>query len=212
MMRNTDRSWTRNTVRRRGVACVELATLLTMLVFICIATCDYARCAYSAVEERQARRWAIYNRNKSKLGTHRRRGAAAVELAIILPLLLTIVLGCVDFARFAYTEIALGNAVRAGAAYAMMNPPSNLASPTAGWQTSVQTAVSNEMSLQPGFQSGSLTVNTVTPTIETGPPQTWRFTVTATYPFQTTVNWSWSGYGIPHSMTIGQTVTMRGIR
>lgn len=140
-----------------------------------------------------------------------RRGAAAAELAIILPLLVTIVLGCVDFGRFAYNYIALSNAVRAGAAWAMMNPPpSPMDSPPAAWQTSIVTAVSNEMSLQPGFQPGSLEVDKVTPVSEGG--GTWRFTVTATYPFQTIVTWNVSGYGIPHSMTLAQQVTMRFIR
>ena len=39
--------------------------------------------------------------------TRRRRGAAAAELAILLPVLVTIVLGCVDFGRFVYNYIAV---------------------------------------------------------------------------------------------------------
>jgi Flp pilus assembly protein TadG len=152
---------------------------------------------------------------------HRRRGAAAVELATILPLFVTLVLGCADFARFAYTYIALSNAVRAGAGWAIMNKPSSLTNPPASWQTSVQTAVSNEMSLQPGFQSSSLTVPNASVTTEsttygTTTYNTWRVTVTATYPFTSLVNWNFSmlGHtlGLPHSLTLGQTVTMRGIR
>src|SRR5262249_30087121 len=68
-----------------------------------------------------------------------RAGAIAVELAIILPLFVTIVLGGLDFARFTYTHITLGNAVRAGAAWAMLNPPSDRSDIPASWQTSVQT-------------------------------------------------------------------------
>ena len=138
----------------------------------------------------------------------RRRGASAVELAIILPVFLTIIMGGIDVARFAYTQIALANAVRAGGGWAMMNKPSSLTSPPAAWQTSVRTAVSNEMSLQPGFQSGSLSVSTVPVTIEAGTPQTWRFTITATYPFQTVIAWP----GMPSNLTLGQTITMRGAR
>jgi Flp pilus assembly protein TadG len=55
------------------------------------------------------------HRNKWKLSRYdRRRGASATELAIILPLFITIVLSCVDFGRFAYTYIAVSNAARAG--------------------------------------------------------------------------------------------------
>jgi Flp pilus assembly protein TadG len=42
-----------------------------------------------------------------------RRGAAAVEFALILPLLVTLVLACVDFGQFAYNYIAVTNAARA---------------------------------------------------------------------------------------------------
>jgi Flp pilus assembly protein TadG len=157
----------------------------------------------------------VGNGNKAQVARlRRRRGASAVELAVILPIFATLVLATVDFGRFAYNYIAVTNAARAGAAWVMMNPPNNMASPSAGWQSQNSQTVSSEMSLQPNFQSGSLTVSNVTPTSETG--GTWRFTVTASYPFQTIVNWNISmmGYsiGIPNSMTLQNSVTMRGIR
>jgi hypothetical protein len=59
-----------------------------------------------------------------------------------------------------------------------------------------------------------LTVGTVTPTSETG--GTWRFTVTASYPFQTQFTWNftWLGVtlGIPSNLTLTKSITMRGIR
>ena len=45
----------------------------------------------------------------------RERGAAAVELALVLPLLLLIVGGIVDFGRFFYTQNIVVNAAREGA-------------------------------------------------------------------------------------------------
>jgi Flp pilus assembly protein TadG len=135
-------------------------------------------------------------------------------MALILPLFVMLILGCVDFGRFAYTYIAVSNAARAGAAWVMMNPPDNMTTPSSGWQSQVTQAVNDEMSQQPGFQSTSLTVGTVTPTGEAG--GTWRFTVTASYPFQTMISWNfnWLGVhlGLPHSLTLSQSVTMRGIR
>jgi Flp pilus assembly protein TadG len=158
------------------------------------------------------------------IGTHtvrwrrsrRRRGASATELAIILPLFITIVLGCVDFGRFAYTYIAVTNAARAAAAYEMMNPPGSNTSPTTTWQNAVKQVAINEMSQQPGFQQNNLSV-TLTDSggnyVETESTYgTWRFTVTASYPFNTLVNWHVAGYGIPNSMTLARSVTMRGIR
>jgi Flp pilus assembly protein TadG len=148
---------------------------------------------------------------KSRLESYRRRrGASAVELALILPFFVTLILGCVDFGRFAYTYIAVTNAARAGAAWEMMNPPGNMASPSAGWQNQVKQASSDEMSGMPGFQSGNLTVTVATPTAEAG--GTWRFQVTASYPFQTMVNWQFPGFRLANSMTLQRSVTMRGIR
>jgi Flp pilus assembly protein TadG len=151
-----------------------------------------------------------------RAGRRRRRGSSATELAIILPLFMTIVLACVDFGRFAYTYIAVTTAARAAAAWEMVNPPGNSSSPSAAWQNSVKQAAINEMSQQPGFQSSSLQV-TLTDSqknyVETESTYgTWRFTITASYPFQTLVTWSLGGYGIPHSMTLARSVTMRGIR
>ncbi|HKI21231.1 MAG TPA: TadE/TadG family type IV pilus assembly protein [Isosphaeraceae bacterium] len=159
------------------------------------------------------------NRNSSTTSRSRyrlrrypqRKGASATELAIILPLFITIVLGCVDFGRFAYTYIAVSNAARAGAAWAMTNKPANMAAPTATWQNQISTAVSNEMSLQPGFQANNVTVGTVTPVLNAD-GSTYGFTVTVSYPFTTIVNWNVSGYGIPSSITLTQQVTMRFIR
>ena len=45
----------------------------------------------------------------------RERGAAAVELALVLPLLLLIVGGIIDFGRFFYTQNIVVNAAREGA-------------------------------------------------------------------------------------------------
>jgi Flp pilus assembly protein TadG len=142
---------------------------------------------------------------------HRRRGSSATELALILPLFMTIALGCVDFGRFAYSYIAVTNASRAGGSWAMLNQPSNMTTPPTSWQTSIASAVSNEMSQQPGFQSSNLTVGTVTPVLNPD-GTTYRFTVTATYPFQTIVNWNLGGFGLPHSFNLTQQVTMRFIR
>jgi Flp pilus assembly protein TadG len=139
-------------------------------------------------------------------------------MAMILPVFITIALGCVDFGRFAYSYIAVSNAARAGAAYAMMRPPSSYASPPAAWQTAIRNAVSNEMFEENYHATGNstgLTVAAVTPVLN-GDGTTYRFTVTASYPFTTVVTWSISMFGtplgIPQSLTLSKSATMPFIR
>jgi Flp pilus assembly protein TadG len=136
------------------------------------------------------------------------RGAAAAELAMILPVLVAIVLGTVDFGRFAYNHIAVTNAARAGAAYAMMN---NYSSSTLGtWVSNVTAAAKAEMTGQAGYNPANLTVAAPVVTVEAGGLR--RVQLTVSYPFQTIVNWSWTGLSIPHTMTMQRTVVVRLIR
>jgi Flp pilus assembly protein TadG len=132
-----------------------------------------------------------------------RRGVAATELALVLPLLTIIVLGCVDFGRFAYTYIAVTNAARAGAAFGCMN---TYTSTTLGlWQAGVRQAAVDEMTGQTGFTPGQLAV-TIATTAEAN--DLWRVQVTAAYPFATLVTWP----GLPSTVTLRRTVVLRAIR
>src|SRR5437773_2610791 len=99
-----------------------------------------------------------------------RPAVAAVELAVLLPVLATIVLACVDLGRFAYNYIAVINSARAGAAYGMMN--NYTASTLATWTgnnnvtpttTGITQAARDELIQQVGSGNvGNVTV-TVTP-------------------------------------------------
>jgi Flp pilus assembly protein TadG len=53
------------------------------------------------------------------------KGQAAVELAVILPLLLLIALGCLDLGRAIAVWITLANGAREGARYASLYPKQN---------------------------------------------------------------------------------------
>jgi Flp pilus assembly protein TadG len=44
-----------------------------------------------------------------------RRGGAAVELAVVFPVLLLLLIGVVDYGRVFYTSVTVSNAARAGA-------------------------------------------------------------------------------------------------
>lgn len=132
-----------------------------------------------------------------------RPAAAAVELAIVLPFLMLVVLGCVDFGRFLYYYIALNNASRSGAAYASMNP--YVGDDLLTWKAAIQEVARDEMVNQTGYTRSLLT--TETESVLDG-PGLHRFQVTASYPFQTIVNWP----GIPHKMSLQAKTEIRAIR
>lgn len=136
-----------------------------------------------------------------------RRGAAAVEFALILPVLLTLILGCVDFGRFGYYYLAVTNAAHAGSQNAMMN--NFTASTQSTWAANASTAAKDEMTSQTGYNSASLTVTTTTSTDVNGLK---RVQLTASYPFTTLVNWNLSGLAIPHTFTLARKVEVRIIR
>ncbi len=133
---------------------------------------------------------------------HRRSGAAAVEFAIVLPVLVTILLGATDFGRFAYSAVAIANAARAGAAYGSMNSSSSSYST---WQTGIETAVTDELANSSAFSAGSVTTTVATTTENTGLT---RVSVQVTYPFTTIVSWSY----LPSSFNLTHTCVMRCLR
>ena len=51
------------------------------------------------------------------------RGAAAVELAVVLPLLILVILGLIDFGRLFFAQIGLASASREGARAASVGMP-----------------------------------------------------------------------------------------
>jgi Flp pilus assembly protein TadG len=133
-----------------------------------------------------------------------------------LPLLVTIVLGAVDFGRFAYNYIALTNVARAGAEYAMMTNYSPTTQST--WVTGITTVARQEMTGQTGYNSANLTVSSPSisgstlsgVTVEANGLR--RVQVTVRYPFNTIVNWNFGIFHIPNTLTMQKSVVVRMIR
>ncbi len=135
-----------------------------------------------------------------------RRGAAAVEFAVVLPVLILTVVAGIDVGRFSYNTIAVTNAARAAAGYGSMHPTStkNLAA----WQASVEQAAQDEMTGQMGFDPGKLTFPAAPSMITDGAFKIVE--VSVSYPFQTLIKWPFLGKGTPVALT--RTVRMRLLR
>jgi Flp pilus assembly protein TadG len=133
----------------------------------------------------------VIDRPTSNGGNHR-DGAAAAELAIVLPMLAVVFLFAVDFCRAYYYTQVIESAAYQGAIYA-----SGTAQPTqcsSATDAAVQAAVREGASLQP-----PLTADNVNVTTNNGVA-----TVTVTYQFNTL----FAIVGINSTTTIVRTVNM----
>jgi Flp pilus assembly protein TadG len=138
-------------------------------------------------------------------------------MAVIMPVFLTLVLGCLDFGRFAYNLIAVTNAARAGAGVAIVSryPDPDPATNTGlvNWRASICEAVASELGMATDFtpvgssdpdgsnNSQGLYVQATRSTETEG---LWRVQVTVRVPF----TW-WS---VPSHARPQQTVVFRAIR
>jgi Flp pilus assembly protein TadG len=133
----------------------------------------------------------------------RRRGAALVEMAIILPLLITIVLACIDFGRFGSAYITITNAARAGAGVGSNSKVTTVTLDT--WRTRIRAAATNEFTGQTGVNVNRLTVPDPELIVEQSGLR--RVRVRANYQFQMIVPWPL----LPNQVTMSRTVEMRMI-
>jgi Flp pilus assembly protein TadG len=97
------------------------------------------------------------------------RGAAAVEFAILLPLLLMLVLGTIEFGRAYNAQITLTNAARDGVRVMAIS----------GNQTAARSAAKNAaVALNPGLQDTNIQFGTACPsTIPAGTSPQATFTI-----------------------------------
>ena len=133
-----------------------------------------------------------------------RRGGVLIEFALVLPIMMTLVLGAIDFGRFAYYHMAVTNSDRAGAGYGRMHPCTSTTQAT--WQANIRDAVMKEMQGVPNYSDSSLTMSA--PQVTTDGDGQKRVRVQVQYPFNTLVSWPF----IPSHFTLQRAVEMRFIR
>lgn len=142
-------------------------------------------------------------RTTGRVGTRRRSGAAATELAITLPLLLLLAFGCVELGRATATYMMVSEAARAGAQYGATHGYTTYT--YSSWQSQVIQEVQNEAQGNQPFESNLLTV--IVDTV----PESGGYnlaTVTANYRFSTITQWP----GLPQEFTMTHSVSMRRFR
>ena len=132
-----------------------------------------------------------------------RTGATAVELVIALPLLILLCVTSVDFARFAYALIALGNAARVGAEVGATHEYSD--SNAQAWRQRIEDAAFEEFSDVGGLDPSKLQVG-----IDVAPDDydLTRVTVTTTYSFSTVFQWP----TIPRPLDMNAMIVFRRFR
>lgn len=97
------------------------------------------------------------------------RGAAAVEFALVLPVLVLLVLGLIEFSRVFNVQISITNAAREGArTMAIENDPAVARSAAIGAAPSVTPAISSgDIAISPADCAAGSTVHvTITYTVE----------------------------------------------
>jgi Flp pilus assembly protein TadG len=130
----------------------------------------------------------------------RRRGAAATELAMVLPLVLLLAFGCAEIGRALSIYMMVSDAARAGAVYGATHGYTSYTQ--SSWENQIiQEAQSAEQG-NASFNSNNLSVS-VNTTSETGGFN--LTTVTASYNFETITTFS----TLPAQFAIRHTVAVR---
>lgn len=142
-------------------------------------------------------------RNCSQFLARGRHGAAALELALTLPVLLLAAFGCVDMGRAASAHLVVCNAARTGADYAATRGVTSFTRDT--WEAAIRADVEAEMQSVPDFDSSRLSVQ-----IETTPGDFDLdcIRVTVQYQFETITGWP----GIPQTIALEHSVCAQRFR
>jgi Flp pilus assembly protein TadG len=132
------------------------------------------------------------SRKIARVAARGERGQAVVEFALIVPLLVLLTMGMVDFGRIFYSYEGLANAAREGARYCALNP---------GNASGTQSRVNGEVN---GM------VASVTASGCTNQPKGQPVTVTVTAPFSlvTPLLCSIVTCGPGNTVTVGASATM----
>jgi Flp pilus assembly protein TadG len=132
-----------------------------------------------------------------------RRGTAATEFALVLPLLLLLAFGCCDLGRAIAAYVCVSNSARVGAEYGATHGYTSYT--YSAWQSQVAQQATNEAQGSLAFDSTKLAVS-----VSSVPAASnlYLVTVTTTYPFQMITAWP----GLPNQFNVSHSVSMQRFR
>jgi Flp pilus assembly protein TadG len=147
-------------------------------------------------------------------------GQSLVEVALLTPLLLLLLIGVIEMGRFAYIGILVGNAAKAGAAYASQSLEDASPSLVANVQAAVNNDFQNNLSSAPALtvqitnscgcdSGGAITSAACNGTLTAGTCTAGHWVVMATVTCTGTFNALFKFPGIPKTLTISRTANMR---
>lgn len=97
-------------------------------------------------------------KNTQQMNNQRSRGQSLIEFALVLPMLLVLILGAMDFGRMFYTKIVITNAAREGANYISRNIDDQKADAKGNKYTNTFSIIKAEASSS-GIDPSMLTLN-----------------------------------------------------
>lgn len=130
-----------------------------------------------------------------------RRATAATELAICLPLLLTVAIGCADFGRYVHRQIAVANAARVAAEYGATHRVTEAT--LDAWKEKVEDAALRELEALQDYSQSETRVETAIDGFDEG-----TITVEVETTFHTAIDWPF----VPSSVPLFHRVAMRQYR
>jgi Flp pilus assembly protein TadG len=145
-------------------------------------------------------------RTKQSEASQPPRGVVMLELALVLTILLMLLVAVIDLGRFTYFYVALTQSVGAGARYASFHPVTTAS--TASYNAATRNAVLDDMQGVWGYDAADLTVSNPVVVTESDSYKFRRVSLAASYQFQPVVAWP----GLPSTITLTRTVTMRVVR
>jgi hypothetical protein len=140
--------------------------------------------------------------HKKSVGNWHLSGAVALEFAIVLPMMLLVLIGILEFGRMGALGIRLAQAARAGAEYGALHPPDDFT--LSDWARMCELRAREVLADQPGIDLSRLEVQS---TFTSASPLS-RSEVRIRHPFSLLLGWNFA----PGNLVLQKTAVIPVVR